>query len=76
MTIKKPKQADISQRRTSAKAPIAPDDVFGYNPNISNAEWCSGSTGDFGSLSPGSNPGSAAPVVRGKRDGSRNKSWL
>ena len=25
-----------------------------------NAELCSGSTGDFGSLSPGSNPGSAA----------------
>ena len=26
----------------------------------SDAELCSGSTGDFGSLSPGSNPGSAA----------------
>ena len=27
-----------------------------------NAELCSGSTGDFGSLSPGSNPGSAASI--------------
>ena len=27
---------------------------------IKDAELCSGSTGDFGSLSPGSNPGSAA----------------
>jgi hypothetical protein len=27
---------------------------------LANAELCSGSTGDFGSLSPGSNPGSAA----------------
>ncbi len=27
---------------------------------VSNAELCSGSTKDFGSLSPGSNPGSAA----------------
>ena len=25
-----------------------------------NAEWCSGSTRDFGSFGPGSNPGSAA----------------
>ena len=30
-----------------------------YNPNVI-AELCSGSTGDFGSSSPGSNPGSAA----------------
>ena len=29
------------------------------------AELCSGSTGDFGSLSPGSNPGSAATVFLG-----------
>ena len=27
---------------------------------INDAELCSGSTGDFGSLSPGSSPGSAA----------------
>ena len=31
-----------------------------YNPNTGTAEWCSGSTGEFGSLSPGSIPGSAA----------------
>ena len=30
-----------------------------YN-SFATAELCSGSTGDFGSLSPGSNPGSAA----------------
>ena len=30
-----------------------------YNPNV-NAELCSGSTEDFESSSPGSNPGSAA----------------
>ncbi len=30
---------------------------------IKNAELCSGSTGDFGSSSPGSNPGSAASVI-------------
>ena len=32
-----------------------------YNTNLI-AELCSGSTGDFGSLSPGSNPGSAASL--------------
>ena len=31
-----------------------------YNPTSKLAELCSGSTGDFGSSSPGSNPGSAA----------------
>ena len=31
-----------------------------YNPSTAVAEWCSGSTGEFGSLSPGSIPGSAA----------------
>jgi hypothetical protein len=31
---------------------------------IQVAELCSGSTGDFGSLSPGSNPGSAAIFSR------------
>ena len=30
-----------------------------------NAELCSGSTGDFGSSSPGSNPGSAATAFLG-----------
>ncbi len=30
-----------------------------------NAELCSGSTGDFESLSPGSNPGSAASKLHG-----------
>ena len=30
---------------------------------ISYAEWCSGSTGEFGSLSSGSNPGSAAKFI-------------
>ncbi len=33
----------------------------GYNSS-ENAELCSGSTGDFGSSSPGSNPGSAATL--------------
>ena len=31
-----------------------------YNPTSKLAELCSGSTEDFGSFSPGSNPGSAA----------------
>jgi hypothetical protein len=36
--------------------------VNGYNSS-GNAELCSGSTGDFGSSSPGSNPGSAAIII-------------
>ena len=36
-----------------------------YNPTSNNAEWCSGSTEDFGSFNPGSNPGSAAIIGNG-----------
>jgi hypothetical protein len=34
-----------------------------YNSTSGDAELCSGSTGDFGSSSPGSNPGSAARML-------------
>ena len=33
---------------------------FSYNSTRNAGEWCSGSTGDFGSSDPGSNPGSPA----------------
>ena len=46
---------------TKSKHALASHGVFSYNRNV--AELCSGSTGDFGSLSPGSNPGSAATSV-------------
>ena len=37
-----------------------------YDIITDTAELCSGSTGDFGSLSPGSNPGSAATPINGR----------
>ena len=42
---------------------LVPSDIKCYNSSCVNAELCSGSTGDFGSSSPGSNPGSAATTL-------------
>ena len=54
---KRPASAKVVSKVVSN---IKPDsDILCYNP-FDNAELCSGSTRDFGSLSPGSNPGSAA----------------
>ena len=48
------------QTRQSQKL-LGGDSRAGSNPAFgTSAEWCSGSTRDFGSLGPGSNPGSAA----------------
>ena len=48
------------QTRQSQKL-LGGDSRAGSSPAFgTSAEWCSGSTRDFGSLGPGSNPGSAA----------------
>ena len=64
--------------------PIVPGGTIGYNRRSQDqaAELCSGSTGDFGSLSPGSNPGSAAirsglaSGYSGKLRGSQSKCMI
>ena len=52
----------VSKMVSSSKhGSIAFDVAQCYNASV-DAELCSGSTGDFGSPSPGSNPGSAASM--------------
>ena len=46
----------------NSKGTSQDSEILCYNKSVS-AELCSGSTGDFGSSSPGSNPGSAATVI-------------
>ena len=46
-------------RSTIARASVSSYNSTGLHESGA-AEWCSGSTGEFGSLSPGSIPGSAA----------------
>jgi transcriptional regulator with XRE-family HTH domain len=54
---KRPASAKVVSKMASNTKPYS--SALCYNL-FANAELCSGSTGDFGSLSPGSNPGSAA----------------
>ena len=54
------RQTRQSQKLLGGNSRVGSNPTFG---TISDAEWCSGSTGDFGSLSPGSNPGSAATLI-------------
>ncbi len=49
-------------KTVGSKSRVGSSPTFGSK--CYNAELCSGSTGDFGSLSPGSNPGSAASEGR------------
>ncbi len=49
------RQTRQSQKLLEGNLHVGSSPTFGIN-----AELCSGSTGDFESLSPGSNPGSAA----------------
>ena len=53
----------VSKLRKNGKQSGSENHALCYN-TVSFAELCSGSTGDFGSLSPGSNPGSAAILTR------------
>jgi hypothetical protein len=54
-------QVVVSQVRVAGEIAFDTYRTNGYNSS-ENAELCSGSTEDFGSSSPGSNPGSAATL--------------
>jgi hypothetical protein len=56
----------VSAKMVSNGKQVGNQSVALYDIITNTAELCSGSTGDFGSLSPGSNPGSAATPINGR----------
>ncbi len=62
-------QKVLSSVKQSGKQNIFDVSISNSYNSKRNAELCSGSTGDFESLSPGSNPGSAATALPGSSIG-------